>query len=119
MAKRWELYRSSIGADVVAREIAKAKLRREEQARVAAIMARALAGKLQRGDIKPLGDGLKELRIDGDSRIFRLFYADVDNDGPVLLALKFINKKSTQGIATPPRDIETARKRLAEWRNQA
>lgn len=49
---------------------------------------------------------------------FRLFYSEVPGEGPLLLALKFINKKSTQGVKTDPVDIETARKRLSEWQNR-
>ncbi|WP_033250829.1 type II toxin-antitoxin system RelE/ParE family toxin [Kitasatospora phosalacinea] len=107
-----------MGADVVRKEIEKCKLKQFENVRLVAIMERAAEDNLLPKDAKSLGDGLKELRIEGDNRIFRLFYADADDDGPVLLALKFINKKSSQGIATSPRDVETARKRHAEWRNR-
>ncbi|MFE2407089.1 type II toxin-antitoxin system RelE/ParE family toxin [Kitasatospora sp. NPDC059408] len=104
-----------MGADVVSREIKKCDLKRFEAAKLQAIMERAASGTLRPPDVKHLGDGLLELRFEGERRIFRLFYSEVDSDGPVLLALKFINKKSTQGIATRSEDIEVARKRLTEW----
>ncbi|MEV7770542.1 type II toxin-antitoxin system RelE/ParE family toxin [Kitasatospora sp. NPDC086791] len=104
-----------MGADVVRREIDKCKLKRFEIAKLQAIMERAATGTLRPPDVKHLGDGLLELRFEGEKRIFRLFYSEVDDQGPVLLALKFINKKSTQGIATQPGDIDSARKRLTEW----
>ncbi|MFF8702504.1 type II toxin-antitoxin system RelE/ParE family toxin [Streptomyces albidoflavus] len=118
MAKAWELYRSSVGAEVVRKEIDKCDLKKHESVRLAKIMERALTGELLPRDRKPLGDGLWELRLNCGERIFRLFYSEVPGEGPLLLALKFLNKKSTQGIKTDPVDIETARKRLSEWQNR-
>lgn len=115
MPRRWEFYRSAMGADVVHKELDKCKLKRDERTRLGTIMTRAVERRLQPKDFKPLGDGLRELRIEGEGRTFRLFYAE-EEGGLLLLALKFVNKKSTQGIATRPEDIETARKRLVEWR---
>ncbi|MFE2111485.1 type II toxin-antitoxin system RelE/ParE family toxin [Kitasatospora sp. NPDC059463] len=104
-----------MGADVVRREVDKCKLKRFETVKLQAIMERAATGTLRPPDVKHLGDGLLELRFEGERRIFRLFYSEVDNQGPVLLAVKFINKKATHGIATDPDDIKSARKRLTEW----
>lgn len=118
MAKRWELYRSSMDADVVRKEIDKCRLTQNERLRLGKIMSRAQEGALLPRDRKSLGLGLWELRLDCGERIFRLFYSEIES-GPVLLALKFVNKKSSQGIATDPGDIETARKRLSEWQSRA
>ncbi|WP_382465163.1 hypothetical protein ACFIN9_10480 [Streptomyces noursei] len=60
-----------------------------------------------------------ELRLDCGECTFRLFYSEVEGSGPILLALRFVNKKSTQGIQTDPGDIETARKRLPEWQSRS
>ncbi|MET7936057.1 type II toxin-antitoxin system RelE/ParE family toxin [Streptomyces sp. NPDC005322] len=118
MAKKWEFYRSSVDADVVQKEIAKCRLKRDEQVRLLKIMERTAGDELLPKDRKPLGDGLWELRLNCGERIFRLFYSEVEGAGPLLLGLKFVNKKSTQGIKTDPGDIETARKRLSEWQNR-
>ncbi|OIK27644.1 type II toxin-antitoxin system RelE/ParE family toxin [Streptomyces malaysiense] len=119
MAKKWEFYRSPMDADVVHREIAKCRLTQHERVRLGKIMERAARDELLPKDRKPLGNGLWELRLDCGERIFRLFYSEVEGAGPMLLALKFMNKKSTQGIQTDPGDIETARKRLSEWQSRS
>ncbi|MFJ7591426.1 type II toxin-antitoxin system RelE/ParE family toxin [Streptomyces sp. NPDC097617] len=116
--KKWELYRSSVEADVVQKEIAKCGLRRHELVRLQKIMERAAANELLPKDRKSLGEGLWELRLNCGERIFRLFYSEIEGAGPLLLALKFVNKKSTQGIKTDPGDIDTARKRLSEWQTR-
>lgn len=118
MAKKWVFYRSPMGAEVVGKEIAKCRLSGHEKVRLGAIMERAARAALLPKDQKSLGEGLRELRLDCGDRIFRLFYSDLEGAGPMLLALKFVNKKSTQGIRTDPGDIETARKRLSEWRSR-
>ncbi|SDC98792.1 type II toxin-antitoxin system RelE/ParE family toxin [Streptomyces prasinopilosus] len=118
MAKKWEFYRSSVDAEVVQKEIAKCRLKRDELVRLQKIMERAASDELLPKDRKPLGDGLWELRLNCGERIFRLFYSEVEGVGPLLLGLKFVNKKSTQGIKTDPGDIETARKRLSEWQTR-
>lgn len=117
MAKRWEFYQSPMGADVVRREIAKCRLAQAERAKLGKLMQRAQDGVLLPKDCKNLKDGLLELRLDCGERIYRVFYSEVDQ-GLVLLAVKFVNKKAKQGIATDPSDIESARKRLAEWQSR-
>ncbi|MCF3137298.1 type II toxin-antitoxin system RelE/ParE family toxin [Streptomyces olivochromogenes] len=114
MTQRWEFYQTSVGADVVRKEMFKCQLTRDEKAKLGRLMERAQRGELLAKDRKDLRGGLLELRLDCGERIFRLFYGEVEAAN-VLLAVKFVNKKSTQGIATDPTDIETARKRLNEW----
>jgi phage-related protein len=118
MTKRWGFYETPMGADVVAKELAKCRLAASERLRLGKIMERAANNALLPKDRKSLGGGLLELRLDCGERIFRLFYSETEDSGPLLLALKFVNKKSTQGIQTDPGDIETARKRLSEWQTR-
>ncbi|MGW8569805.1 type II toxin-antitoxin system RelE/ParE family toxin [Streptomyces niveus] len=106
-----------MAADVVHKELAKCRLAKDDMIKLGRLMARAQEGTLLRKDSKNLGDGLHELRLDCGERIYRLFYSPAGND-LVLLALKFVNKKAKQGIATDPGDIESARKRLAEWQSR-
>ncbi|WP_239096911.1 hypothetical protein [Streptomyces sp. SID11385] len=70
MAKRWELYRSSVGAEVVQKEIAKCRLKTHELGRLHAIMGRAAEGRLLPKDRTSLGEGLWELRLSCGERIF-------------------------------------------------
>ncbi|MFF2518748.1 type II toxin-antitoxin system RelE/ParE family toxin [Streptomyces sp. NPDC058086] len=120
MTKRWEFYQTAVGADVVRKEMGKCRLTRAETIKLGKLMQRAQEGALLAKDRKDLRDGLLELRLDCGERIFRLFYGEVQGSNiALLLAVKFVNKKSTQGIATDPTDIETARKRLCEWQNRA
>ncbi|MFD3648130.1 type II toxin-antitoxin system RelE/ParE family toxin [Streptomyces cyaneofuscatus] len=118
MAKTWQFYRSALDADVVQKEMAKCQLKQHERLRLGKIMERAANEELLPKDRKFLGEGLWELRLNCGERIFRLFYSLVDGESPVLLALRFVNKKSTQGAKTDPVDIDTARKRLSEWQNR-
>ncbi|WP_324793404.1 type II toxin-antitoxin system RelE/ParE family toxin [Streptomyces cyaneofuscatus] len=106
-------------AEVVKKEIDKCRLKRDELVRLQKIMERTARDELLPRDRKPLGEGLWELRLNCGERIFRLFYSEVEGEGPLLLALKFVNKKSTQGIKTDPGDIETARKRQSEWQTRS
>ncbi|MFF7976859.1 type II toxin-antitoxin system RelE/ParE family toxin [Streptomyces sp. NPDC007905] len=120
MTKHWEFYQTALGADVVRREMEKCQLTRDERAKLGRLMDRAQRGELLPKDCKSLGSGLLELRLNCGERIFRLFYGEVEAASmAVLLAVKFVNKKSTQGIATDPSDIETARKRLNEWQTRS
>lgn len=120
MARRWVFYQSAMGADVVRKEMNKCRLTHAERVKLGKLMQRAQEDALLAKDRKDLKDGLLELRLDCGERIFRLFYGEVaGNNVAVLLAVKFVNKKSTQGIATDPTDIETARKRLSEWHTRA
>lgn len=117
--KTWEFYTSPGGASVVRREITKCRLTRAEQIKLGQLMQRAQEGALLPKDCKDLKKGLRELRLDCGERIFRLFYSEADHDkAALLLAVKFMNKKATQGIVTDSGDIATARKRLSEWQNR-
>ncbi len=76
-------------------------------------MERLGQGRTLRGDVKPLRDGVFELRARVGRRSFRLAYAEVD-DGLVLLALHFFVKKSQ----VAPHDVKLAVDRLRDWRSR-
>jgi hypothetical protein len=111
--RRWEYYTGPGGREVVIKDIKNAKLTLWEAARLEDLMERAADDRLFRHDITPLRDGVNELRLDGDHRIFRLAYAEV-NVGAVLLALHFFPKKKMRdGHA-----VNLAVKRFEEWRRR-
>jgi phage-related protein len=62
-----------------------------------------------------LGD-IYEVRADGDRVIYRVLFAAEGERGRILLALDAINKKTRR---TPPATIDTARRRLADWRRRS
>lgn len=93
-------------------EIRKAKLTQDEATRLADLMSRFGSGRTLRKDHKRLRDGVEELRLDGDRRIFRLYFGRIEN-GLVLLALHFKAKKKDND-----RDaIDVAADRLKRWRD--
>jgi len=77
-------------------------------------MERLAQGRTLRGDVKPLRDGVFELRARVGRRSFRLAYAEVD-DGLVLLALHFFFFKKSQ---VAPHDVKLAVDRLRDWRSR-
>ncbi|QNT95093.1 hypothetical protein HEP81_04824 [Streptomyces griseofuscus] len=96
------------------KDIAKCKLNKAEKAKLRTLMERVRLRQTLSGDVKNLGGDLLEVRLDGDHRIFRLLYAEVE-DGLVLLGLSFFQKKTQ---ATPPVQKLTANRRLKEWRKR-
>lgn len=76
----------------VLRELRKMKLIPNEVARMAAVMDRFAKDEAQPKDHKELRDGVEELRISGDRRTIRLYFAKVD-EGLVLLCLHVHFKK--------------------------
>ena len=56
-----------------------------------------------------------EVRADGDRAIYRVLFAAEGSRHQILLALEAINKKTQR---TPPATIDTARRRLADWRRR-
>lgn len=54
-----------------------------------------------------------EVRADGDHVIYRVLFATEGQREQILLTLDAFSKKTQR---TPPRSIETARRRLADWR---
>lgn len=85
---------------------------RHEAGRLKDLMDRYLEGRSLSADHKKLRDGVHELRLDGDGRIFRLYFAH-EAGGDVLLALHFAGKKAQRD----PAAIDLAIARLKDWRN--
>ena len=54
-----------------------------------------------------------EVRADGDRVIYRVLFATEGQREQILLALEAFSKKTQR---TPPRSIDTARRRLQDWR---
>jgi putative component of toxin-antitoxin plasmid stabilization module len=93
-------------------EIRKAGLTNDEGTRLADLMRRHASGRTLRADHKRLRDGVEELRLRGERRTFRLYFARID-EGLVLLALHFnIKKKNNDSDA-----IDLAADRLKRWRD--
>lgn len=57
-----------------------------------------------------------EVRVDGVNRIFRVLFAAEGRFSHVLLSLSAFTKKTQK---TPPSEIDTAEKRLNDWRSRA
>ena len=79
---------------------------RRAAARVLVRIDRLAAG--NSGDVKPVGGGISELRIDHGPG-YRVYYLQ---DGPRLILLLCGGDKSSQG-----RDIERAHRIAEKWRN--
>lgn len=114
LAREWEFYTAPGGGRPVERDLQKAGLSKWEAGRLAELMDRVRDGRARPGtDFKPLRDDVRECRLTGHNRIFRLMYAEVEG-GLVLLALHFIVKKKRND-----RDaVEVAVLRLADWRRR-
>lgn len=113
MAREWQYYTGPGGGDIVLREIKKAGLTPWEVGRLEELMDRVACCRTLPGDVNPLRDGVLETRLDGDRRIFRLAYAEV-NGGLVLLALHFFPKKKERERAA----VDLAISRLKEWKRR-
>lgn len=96
----------------VLNEIKKANLTTDEVTRLADLMGRFASGRTFRKDHKRLRDGVEELRLDGDHRIFRLYFGRIEN-GMVLLTLHFNSKKKKRDDDA----IDLAADRLKRWRD--
>lgn len=114
MGRDWEYYSGPGGGNVVIKEIKKCGLTRTEAARLEELLDRYSEGRTLPNDCKYLRDGVSELRLSGDRRIFRLYFADL-GDGPVLLALHFAAKKKQ--LDKPAVDL--AVERLRAWQSDS
>lgn len=116
MGAEWLYYAGPGGRQTVDKEITDAKLPLAELARLQALMERYKQGHARRNDWKYLRDGVYELRLRGDSRIFRLYFAHEGGDGSqlMLLALHFAGKKKQNDRAA----VTLAVDRLREWRRR-
>ena len=93
-------------------EIKRTNLTPDEATRLANLMDRFASGRTFRKDHCRLRDGVEELRLDGNHRIFRLYFGRIDS-GLVLLMLHFkAKKKDNDRVA-----IDKAADRLKRWRD--
>lgn len=109
--KYWRLYRTAAGNHVIKDELS--KLSDVDYAAVRAAMddasqrGKAAAGKKLRGEVW-------EVEADGEHHVtYRLLFAEDGHDGQMLIGVVFLNKKTQK---TPPKYIDLAEKRLADWR---
>lgn len=106
----WRFFKTSAdGRDVFKKELD--KLPRDARAALVAMMRRYLAGELRGGnDIKPIRDGIYELRWRQSNNHYRVLFF---RWGPHPVALTAFYKNQQQ---TPPSDIERAIARRKAWR---
>ena len=89
----FEYYVSPGGGRLVEKEILQARLTSSEAARVEEVLSRVEAGRTLDRDVTKVRSSIWEIRVDGDRRIFRLYYAKAVGGSPVLLGLVFAVKK--------------------------
>ena len=106
--RRWRSYETAVGRRPV-REFLEA-LSNEDAAAVAAAMKEVREEGLKAA--RHLGQGIYEVRADGDRVIYRILFASQGRHGQVLLALMGFKKKTQK---TPPQMIRLARRRLQDW----
>jgi phage-related protein len=110
----WEYYAAPGGGEVVEKELAGAGLTKQEAGRLEELMERIRTRQTRKNDVQPVGKDVLEGRLSGDSRIFRLFYAELDG-GLVFLALGFAAKKARR----IQNEISKAQDRLADWKQRS
>lgn len=114
MERDWVYYTAPGGGRPVEKEIARAGLNEYEAGRLNELMDDVRDGEARAGvHFKHLRDGVREIRLSGNRRIFRLLYAEVDA-GLVVLALHFIAKKKQSDQDA----IKVAADRLTEWKRR-
>jgi putative component of toxin-antitoxin plasmid stabilization module len=86
VTRRW------VRPDPVIKELLKLKLSASEAAKLATVMSRIAAGEIQARDLKPLRDGVEEVRVRVPRGALRLYFTRLDHD-VVLLALHVHFKK--------------------------
>lgn len=114
LGREWQFYSTDQGACPVQKELDKCRLTNAELVKLRTLMARVQRRATLPGDVKSLGEGLLEVRLDGNRRIFRLIYAE-EHGGLVLLGLTFFQKKTQ---STPSSAKRAASKRLKDWRKR-
>lgn len=112
----WARYTTKNGKDLVRAEIDGLGLSREEQVHLVERLSHVADLGGCRCHSKPLGDGVFQVRHDGDRRSFRVTYGRAEADGrPVLLHLSTFEKRADRAA----RDIREAKKRWKEWKRRA
>lgn len=108
---RWRLYTTAAGASPV-RDFIRS-LPREHAAEIRADMNVVRVQGLEAA--RHLAGDVYEVRTSVDGQQYRVLFALEGIGGRVLLAVEAFQKKTQR---TPPRTIELAQKRLAEWRRR-
>jgi len=85
----------------------------EDRAKILAAMRRV--AEVGEHSARHLHGDIWEVRIDGQNEAFRILFASEGRFGQVLLSLEAFSKKTQR---TPPRKIDLAEKRLADWRRR-
>lgn len=111
----WEFFDTAdLTHSAITRELKGARLTPREEVRLNTLLERVVSGTaIPTKDFKHLDGELWEVRFHGDRRIFRLLYSPQPNGTLVLVALRFLAKKSQK---TPRQELRTARKRLESWK---
>jgi phage-related protein len=109
--RRWRFYETETGNKPVRSFLD--ELSSSDAAEVAAAMRDVArigltASRHLRGDIR-------EVRVQGENRIFRVLFAPEGRSGQVLLAVEAFSKKTQK---TPISSLRLAEKRLSDWRNR-
>lgn len=113
MSRHWDFYEAPGGGDPVRREILKARLTKAETAKLQTIMDRVAEGRTRPGDVKPLRDGVLEVRIRVGERQLRLAYGEGASN-LVLLALHFFQKQRQN----ESRHVDIAVDRFRDWKSR-
>ncbi|MGH3032816.1 MAG: type II toxin-antitoxin system RelE/ParE family toxin [Gaiellaceae bacterium] len=108
---RWRDYRTPTGRRPVKKFLD--SLSDEDAAEVIAAMAEVRDEGLQVA--RHLRREIYEVRADGRNATFRVLFAPEGKKGRILLALEAFSKTTRK---TPPRLVELAERRLAEWRTR-
>jgi phage-related protein len=107
--RQWRDYKTESGARPVKEALG--KLSKDERVEIAAGMADVLENGLEVA--RHLREDIYEVRVDGPNRSFRLLFSSEAHFGCVLLALHVFEKRTQK---TPPKELERAEARLADWR---
>jgi putative component of toxin-antitoxin plasmid stabilization module len=111
--RKWNFYTTATGANPVEKEIKKHKLTTVELTKLQVVMDRVAEGRTRSGDVKPLRDGVLEVRVHVANRELRLAFAEVGG-GLILLALRFFRKQRQ----VEARHIDVAAERLRDWQSR-
>ena len=113
MSRRWRLYWTSGGRDLVRQEIN--DLGRDARAAVLEAMKRHQRGELMRYEEEHIKGDLHAVRIFFNGSTYRLLYAYEGRSDQVLLGLHCLQKKDRK---LPGRARVLAERRLRDWRSR-
>jgi phage-related protein len=107
-------YTTAAGTNLIEKELD--DLTRAQKAAVQVAMENYATDRHLPGQLRPLGGGLQELRIQVERCAIRLHFGLEREQGVrVALALQVVNKKSQRAR---PQDLELSRERWADWKRR-